>query len=156
MQKKFNLTISRTGIPCLWECGGAMTKTGFAWVIANNAGKPKHAIHVRNHGQLACDLHALIPIKRGDYKIFAEHGHGKDYIKVYCINEINLDEEFVICEEMTEIPRCLMDAIDACVVKSFDYHCRSPHYIIQSSNKNKMDSIDTGWDDEYEELLDEE
>ena len=88
---KMALTISKKGFPCLWERGGGMTKTGDATVIAGASGEPKSAIYVRSHGPLSCCDHALIPVKRGDYVISAEYGHGMDYFHVYNIENIHVD-----------------------------------------------------------------
>ena len=127
--KKYNLTLTKTGIPCLWEGGGGMTKTGCASVIAGRNGEPKRALYVRTHGVLSNDNHALIPVQPGDYVVVAEYGHGKDYFTVDRI--VHISEGIAECEELTEIPRCLMNAIDAAIQKSNDYHCRTPYYIYQ-------------------------
>ena len=129
--KKFNLTISKKGITCLWEEGGGMTKTGCASVIAGRNGEPKCAIYVRTHGDLSNGNHALIPVEPGDYVVEAGYGHGKDYFTVDRIVKINKDEATAEYEEVTEIPRCLLNAIDAAIQKSNDNHCRTPYYIYQ-------------------------
>lgn len=125
-----DLTISKKGIPCLWEQGGGFTKTGRATIIAGNNGAPKRAIYVRTHGVLACDEHALIPVQPEDYMIHAEHSHGQNFVEVYRIKEINLDEKTAVVESVEKIPQQLSNAVDACVDKSYDYHCRSPYYCI--------------------------
>lgn len=160
MEKKFNLTLSRTGIPCLWEEGGGWTKTGSATVIAGSVGERKRAIYVRSHGNLACEHHALIPVTEGDFVVDVKYGYSWIYgertheIRVFRINKIDKEDGTCEVEELTCFPSFLMEAMQAAMDKSNDYHCRSPHYIIQNSNKNKNDTIDTDWDDE--ELLEEE
>lgn len=127
--KNYSLTITRKGINCLWEGGGGMTKTGCASVIAGRNGEPKHAIYVRTHGVLSNENHALIPVQPGDYVIGTAYGHGEDYFTVDRI--VRISEGIAECEELTEIPRYLMNAIDAAIQKSNDYHCRTPYYISQ-------------------------
>jgi len=77
--KEFKLEISKKGLPCLWECGGGYTHTGEATIITGNHGERKKAIYIRRRGELACSLHALIPVQTGDYIVEAEH-HREDFI----------------------------------------------------------------------------
>ncbi len=37
----YQLEISRSGIPCLWESGGGYTNTGEAQIITDKQGYPK-------------------------------------------------------------------------------------------------------------------
>lgn len=128
--KKFTIEISKKGIPCLWESGGGWSNTGYATVIAGTHGEAKKAIYVRTHGNLACDDHALIPVKVGDYVINAEHNRKEENIEVYQITGINLDDKIAEAVAVEKIPTYLQDAVDACVAKSYDYHCRTPYYCI--------------------------
>lgn len=128
--KNFTIEISKKGIPCLWECGGGYKKTGDATVIAGKHGEAKKAIYVRTHGDLSCNNHALIPVKVGDYVINVDHQHGNNTIKIFQITEINLDEKIAEAVSVEKIPTHLQDAVDACVDKSYDYHCRSSYYCI--------------------------
>ena len=57
---------SRSGLACLYECGGGLTNTGGAHLVTSPTGKPKRAIHIRTHENLCNDDHALIPVKVGD------------------------------------------------------------------------------------------
>lgn len=126
--KNFTIEISKKGIPCLWESGGGWSNTGYATVIAGKHGEAKKAIYVRTHGNLACDDHALIPVKVGDYVINAGHEHGNNTIEIFQITGINLDEKIAEAVSVEKIPTHLQDAVDACVDKSYDYHCRSSYY----------------------------
>ena len=130
MVKEFKITVSKSGIPCLWECGGGYTKTGDATIVTGSHGEAKKAIYVRTHGHLACDDHALIPVKVGDYVINAGHEHGKDFVKIYKILDIDLHEEIAKTELIDDAPHFLDLAINTSLDKSYDYHCRTPYYCI--------------------------
>ena len=130
MNKTVNIEISKKGIPCLWESGGGLSNTGYATAIAGIHGETKKAICVKTHGDLACKDHALIPVKVGDYVIYAEHNRKEENIEVYQITGINLDDKIAELSQIDEIPKFLKSAINACVDKSYDYHCRTPYYCI--------------------------
>ena len=53
MIRKVNITASKSGLPCLDECGGGWTNTGFAQIVADALGRAKRAIHDRTNGELA-------------------------------------------------------------------------------------------------------
>ena len=72
------VSLSKSGIPCLWESGGSATNTGETQVIAGADGAPKKPIYVQTKGHLSCGQHALIPVEAGDYVIKAEH-HRRDF-----------------------------------------------------------------------------
>lgn len=130
MKKNYNIEISKKGIPCLWESGGGRSNTGYATVIAGTHGEAKKAIYVRTYGDLACNNHALIPVQVGDYVINAGHEHGNDTIEIFQITGINLDDTIAEAVSVEKIPTHLQDAVDACIAKSYDYHCRRSYYCI--------------------------
>ena len=125
-----NLTISKKGIPCLWEWGGGWTSTGTAMIIADYKGDMKKAIYVRKHGNLCNNDHALIPVREGDHLIFAERARGVMTYQVQKIDKIDLENEIAECIVLDEIPIYLEEAIKACVAKCDDYHCRDVYYAI--------------------------
>lgn len=120
-----SLAISKTGVPCLWENGGGCTNTGTAQIIADGLGYPKRAICVRTHGDRACGDHALIPVRAGDHVVTVDRHHDKVAIRVERIASINGNSAELVPETA---PICV-DAINAAVAKSNDYHCRTPYYI---------------------------
>lgn len=116
---------SRSGLPCLWECGGGYTNTGSAAIITDKNSYPKRAIYVRTHGDLCNGDHALIPISVGDKIILAETHREKVTLVVLKITAIH-DDDFDIEPCWTPIAE---SAILAALEKSRSYHCRSPFYI---------------------------
>ena len=122
---------SKSGLTCLWECGGGLTNTGSAQVITSPTGKPKRAIYIRTHGQLCCSNHALIPVKVGDCIVTVERHCDMISIQVERITAISGDT--AILERTDDL--ISYDAIKAAVEKSQHYHCREPYYIRQLFDK---------------------
>lgn len=128
VNKKFDIEISRHGIPALWECGGSYTKTGFATIIADKSGYRKTALCIRYRGTLACSNHALVPIKEGDVVIESERQRDKVSVVVYRITEIDMMKHTATAVlDTTPIEEA---AIEAAIGKCWDYHCRVPYYIV--------------------------
>ena len=73
---KIKIVESKRGIPCLWERGGGYSNTGEATLICDKDGWQKKAIYIRRSGSLACEEHALIPVKVGDVVVLASHHRG--------------------------------------------------------------------------------
>ena len=48
MIRKVNITASKSGLPCLDECGGGWTNTGFAQIVADALGRAKRARTTRS------------------------------------------------------------------------------------------------------------
>ena len=125
MTEVVEITRSKSGIPCLWESGGGYTNTGEAQIITDGQGYPKRALHVRTHGDLACKDHAIIPIQDGDHIVTVNRHWDRVSIEVDRIVSIEGDTARTVPETR---PICV-DAINAAVAKSKDYHCRIPYYI---------------------------
>ena len=117
----------RSGLACLWECGGGLTNTGRAQLVASPTGKPKRAIYIRTHGDLCNGDHALIPVRVGDCVVSVDRHRDRVAVQVECITAINGDTATL---EHTDDLIC-WDVIRAAVEKSWDYHCRQPYYIQQ-------------------------
>lgn len=140
--KPFELSISRTGIPCLWEEGGGWSNTGEAVIVTAPDASPMKPIYTRRRGSLACSKHALIPVSVGSIVIKAQH-HRRDFsISVWRIKQINgktakaemiaeysLGEWIFSQEPHPEVAAHLRAAIEAAREKATCYHCREPHYV---------------------------
>ena len=114
--KKYGKLIA-PGKFAFWEQGGGYTNTGSAVIIADHNGYPKQAIEVYTTGELACGKHALI---------ITVDRH-RDRIAV-TIRRITFIDDVGIGVETCEDLICV-DAIEAAIAKSYDYHCRKPYYI---------------------------
>lgn len=129
MIRKVNITASKSGLPCLDECGGGWTNTGFAQIVADALGRAKRAIHVRIHGELACKDHAIIPVRVGDVVVTVDRHGPAVAITVERIIALDIDNLTATLERTDE--KICWAAICAAVDKSHDYHCRRPYYIQQ-------------------------
>lgn len=146
MEKKVvDLVLSRgKQIPCLWEQGGGYTSTGEAILLADKEGNAPQAIYIRRKGQLACNKHALIPIKIGMLYISFYH-HRQDFsIKIYQITEIDIEKNLVYMDLLysfdegvwvPELPDYLKTVVEKGIKKATTYHCRGPYYCIEPTYK---------------------
>ena len=129
---------SKSGLACLWECGGGLTNTGGARLVTSPTGKPKRAIHIRTHGDLCNDNHALIPVKVGDCVVSVDRHWDRVSVKIERITAI--DGDTATLEPTGDL--ISYDAIQAAVAKSKDYHCREPYYIQQLFEEQPTDQAE--------------
>lgn len=124
---------SKSGLSCLWECGGGWSNTGGAQIICDRFGNTKKAIYVPTHGDLCNGEHALIPVTVGDIVINDEQHHGNHEISVWKI--INIEDGKAVLTLLEYCGKARLDtetvshnAIIAAMEKASDYHCRSVYY----------------------------
>jgi len=141
--ERFTVELTRTGIPCLWECGGGMTNTGWAQVICAIDGSPKKAIYVRQYGHLALREHALIPVQKWDVIVKAHHHRGDFRISLWQVFEIckESDDAYLNARMTTywdgfewtdpDVAEKYKVAVQAAKEKATCYHCREPHFVKQ-------------------------
>lgn len=124
---------SRSGLPCLWECGGGWTSTGGSRIICDRFGNAKKAIYVPTNGVLCNGLHALIPVAVGDMVIDDDQHHGNHEISVWKIIKIEDGKATLQLLEYTDTVRldreqAYANAVTAAMEKASHYHCRSVYY----------------------------
>lgn len=89
-------TLSKnTGIPCVWEEGGADMASGYALLVADkNGGKKAPVLCLRDQG-VANGKHALVPVAEGDLILLGVMRKRHDETQVCCVvgtvTEINID-----------------------------------------------------------------
>ncbi len=142
--KVMDIERTKSGIPTMWEKGGAYTNIGSAQIIGDHNGYPKVAVHVRTRGNLCCDEHAVIPVCSGDVVITADRHRDRIAISVYRI--VNIGNSQAVVEPCTD--HICYQAIQAAIAKATDYHCRRPHYIKNSYHKEVIEHPE---DEEVEE-----
>lgn len=146
--EKIRVERTKKGYPAFWESGGGYTNTGKATIIANKAGQAKEAIYIRRRGPLANENHALVVLEVGDYIIEANH-HREDFeIEIYKVVDFEVfevkkkEETYAVVEQVNcfsmgewnaELPAYLETAVKAAMQKATCYHCREPHYILDTS-----------------------
>jgi len=146
MEKRMEIEVSKSGIPCLWEKGGAMTNTGTAQIICGPNGEQKKAIYVPTGGHLACGAHALLPIVVGDHVVQVARWRDKVTVVVYQITSIDPPQQPTSTAtargctlvELTETSTALEPAVEAAIEKANDYHCRIAMYIREKEDGKKL------------------
>ena len=140
--EKVCLERTQKGYPAGWECGGGYSNTGRVTLWADVDGSPPRAIYIRRRGHLACENHALIPIKEGMYRIYAYH-HREDFkITIDKVVRLEYDKErelwwaemeriatFDLGEWDNEPSGNLLNAVEVAKRKATVYHCREAYYI---------------------------
>jgi hypothetical protein len=135
-EKVIPIVRTRSGLPALWEKGGAGRNTGEVQVVADPAGNPLKPVYIRRRGTLSNSDHALVVVKPGCYVIQADQWRGDYDIVIHRIKEIRNDE--AILEEVARysegewwypLKGFLLQAVDAAMEKAACYHCRSAHFI---------------------------
>ena len=142
------ISVTKRGLPAVWECGGGMTSGGSATIIAQSDGGKPHAIYIRRGGDLSCGQHALVPVHE-DYIIVTvrlkrdvRESATIEKILSVVVREIGQEEweatadveiinTFSLGEWEKDLPQGLVPAVEAAFSKAGDYHCRSPYYVAE-------------------------
>lgn len=130
-----DLAISKSGLPCLFESGGAYTKTSEAQIISDPTGKPKTPIYVFTTGDLCNKNHAVIPITIGDLVFRAKGNREATHVSVYKVTNLDLKNK-VATLSLSDCDN--IDPFLAVANKSWSYHCRVPHYIKEKTNNSQV------------------
>jgi len=132
--KIFNVVLSHSGIPCLWECGGSYSNIGEATIIADSKGNPKKPIYISEHGDLCNGNHALIPIRWNDVVVEVMHHRSRVTVDIWRIVDISNG----IATAVRNTYPIEWSAVDAALSKAHDYHCRVPHYIVNPCHSSQF------------------
>lgn len=132
MENNIEFVLSKRGLPCLWECGGATSNKGSAVIIASNKGEPKQALCLGSHSN---GQHALIPIEIGDYIVGCSQFHKEFSFSIFKI--ISIEGDKGILQEVNSFDRGEWDmdldnihvpAVRAAKEKCTSYHCRGAFF----------------------------
>jgi hypothetical protein len=135
---KMTIELSKKGLPCMWEQGGAYSNTGDGVIIGDAFGNPKKAIYVKRKGELSCGEHALIPLRKGDTIVTVSQWRHDFTINIYKIVDFDLEEKFTnvelvngfSCGEWDEdLDNLYKKIVDVAKDKATSYHCRNAMYI---------------------------
>jgi len=145
---KMKLEKTRSGLPALWEKGGAGTNTGDSVIIADHRGEPPVATYIKTRGSLSCGEHALVIVKPGMFVVTANQ-HRSDFririqriVTIHGIGgefeaEVELMTEFDQNEWVPLLPDFLSKATEAAKKKASDYHCRSVFFAKEKKPKEE-------------------
>ena len=134
MEKTIRIELSKRGLPCIWEEGGA----GSCTLIGDKNCNPKKPIYVATRGHLSNGNHALIPVKVNDIVVECSQWR-KDYtINISIITRFNMEEQEATLELKNSFDRNewdfdllqkYVDIVETAKSKAKAYHCRSPYFI---------------------------
>ena len=138
MEKTIRIELSKRGLPCIWEEGGAGSNTGSCTLIGDRNCNPKKPIYVATGGHLSNGNHALIPVKVNDIVVECSQWR-KDYtINIYKIIGFNFEEQKAILKLINLFDRNewdfyllqkYVDIVETAKSKAISYHCRTPYFI---------------------------
>ena len=132
------IELSKRGIPCVWEKGGAYSNTGNCQLVCDMNGKAKKAIYIRTRGSLACEEHALIPIRVNDHVVEVGQWRHDFDVKIYRIISIDNENKVAELEQINHFSEnewdCELDekfnaVVEAGKEKATDYHCRDAYFV---------------------------
>ncbi len=142
MSNRIKIEITKSGLPALWECGGSLTSTGSATLVAGPKGEKLKPLVVRTSGHLACEKHALLPAAIGCLVAQAAHqgGLGSTTVsqitgfvgvegkrpKIDEVGGLTVEAELQVIEMTTEELRVFGEAVHK---KARAYHCRWAYWI---------------------------
>lgn len=135
---KMTIELSKKGLPCIWEQGGAYSNTGDSILIGDAFGNPKKAIYVKRKGELSCGEHALIPLRKNDVIVTASQWRCDFTINIYRIIDFDLEKKIANLELVNsfscgewdkELDHIYKEIVDVAKDKATSYHCRNAMYI---------------------------
>jgi hypothetical protein len=117
------------GFPAIWEQGGGMTRTGFAYIVCGEHGEKLTPVYTRGSGQLSCGEHALFILREGVHVVVVSRTHDEYQQKIFKFTEGKFEE--------TEPSEEFQEAIQAAKDKTRYYHCRVPVYFLPKEVKHE-------------------
>ena len=144
MEETIRIELSKRGLPCIWEEGGAGSNTGSCILVGDMNCRPKKPIYVATRGHLSNGNHALIPVKINDIVVICNQWR-KDYkIYIYIITSFNMEKQRALLELVNSFDRNewdfdllqkYVDIVETAKSKARAYHCRSPYFIKEEKDE---------------------
>jgi len=133
-EKTFPISRSKTGLPVLSESGGGCTNTGSAQIICNEEGEALKPLFIPRG--LFNGEHAYFVIKPKMFVVEYSRDRNGYSVNIWQIKEVLQDRVLTTLAFEEEngdgnIPEFLRKAVKAAEEKAYDYHCRSPYYILK-------------------------
>lgn len=123
-KKLILLSITNSGIPCLWEKGGK-EQNGYAsaLLIADSERNKKNAIYFRNW---YCDEHALIPVEIGDLvcDFFQDYENGPI---LWQIEDIDVQQQYASLVKIDKAAAPYL--VKMTERKAMHYKCTIPYFV---------------------------
>lgn len=138
---KRNISLTKNGMPALWECGGAMTNSANCVIVGDKNANRKKPVFIRTGGHLSNDNHALFILNKDDIIVVGTRAHG-DYtfmilkyisfekIKGDGIGEFEVVNHYSEGQWDSELEPKYSNILDAAKTKMGKYHCRETVYAL--------------------------
>lgn len=126
--KEGGLTVSKSGLPCGVESGGGWTNTGDCLIIGNKEAKPCKAIYHYKNGPLACEDHAVIPVRVGYFQLYMQRereNYTYELRQIISIEKETGKFKYKVVEPGLKHYNMIQAAIEKCNI----YHCRKAIYV---------------------------
>ena len=131
--KIFDLEVTASNLPAIWETGGGWSNTGRARIITDRNGNPKTALCLRHRCN---EDHALFILHEDDVIIEAWQHRGDYDIILWKVDKISLADGKAVASAYklaeyhkgcwsVEPRKSFTAAICAAMDKSIIYHCRN-------------------------------
>lgn len=134
----FPVEVTKSGLPSLWEQGGAIGTVGYSQIICRQDGLPKTFTFAPQKGNLACGQHALFVLIPGDIVIniassLVTHTviHGLIMrIRSLATKNVALAEIINVFKDGRWLSETgpLTEAVSSAIAKSFDLNCHSIYF----------------------------
>ena len=139
---KRNISLTKSGMPALWESGGAMTNSADCTLVGDKFAQRKKPVFIRTGGHLSNDNHALFILNKGDVVVVGTRARS-DYSYVIlrfvsceklgdgkAIGEFDIINHFSEGQWDNELDPKYTDILEAARVKMNKYHCRDTVYAL--------------------------
>ena len=123
-----------SGQPAIWEEGGGMTNTGYAYIVAGLQGEKITPIYIKKRGQLSCGQHALFLLRPGMHLVIVVRTKNQYQSEVLRFNGI----EFCKCID----PNFMQDVIEIAKEKTRHYHCRQAYYFKPKEGEHEIEYLE--------------
>ena len=131
--RDFDISLTKSGLPAAWECGGGLSSRGSAQVICGPQGQKKKTLTT---GHRCNENHALFVLHEGDFIIDCAHWRNNVSVNVYMVTGFDLNPErplaYTVCTNSfadgcwdVEPSKELDEVVQAGVNKARSYHCRT-------------------------------
>lgn len=139
---KRNVSLTKNGLPAMWESGGAMTNSADCTLVGDKFAQRKKPVFIRTGGHLSNDNHALFILNKGDVVVVGTRARS-DYSYVIlrfvsceklgdgkAIGEFDIVNHYSEGQWDNELDSQYNEILDAAKSKMGKYHCRSTVYAL--------------------------
>lgn len=144
-KKTFNLEVTNSNLPAIWETGGGWSNTGKVRIVTDRNGNPKTALCLRHRCN---EDHALFVLHQDDVIIEASRHRDEYAVKLWKVECISVADGKAAASAYllasfkegcwnVKPHESFVAAINAAMDKTCTYHARNAVWYKERKNKNK-------------------